>query len=283
MARYSKSWLLERIAFYRRNLVNIGLATVEEVMAVVDAIPKQATKDDLHMAHAKLMSFGRRREWQHRKNGHTAPAVDPESLDAALSALEERAEVVELRRSPEAVRLVIVPASYARIVMVEDLEFWVQRLESIRLYLQHPQCPDPEPAERLVRVDRELEHQRAMLFTQVAAPTAAPATGEEPAPWARDLRPEEAVALLQAWHRVNLEPLRRLPKPAGRTGETLPPHWSILFQSIAWREKRPPSEIVRDRSLLSIAVQGVIESIREAAREREREQTKPAARRGRVA
>ncbi len=95
-------------------------------------------------------------------------------------------------------------------------------------------------------------------------------TAEGPAPalqaagWADRITPSEEMLLLEAWHRVNTDALRRLPRPKSKKDKKqLPNTWAMVFQSVAWRERRPPIEIVRDRSLVSICAETVLETIKQ--------------------
>jgi hypothetical protein len=126
------------------------------------------------------------------------------------------------------------------------------------------ETPIHELDQILDRIISELGFQRSRLYAQVTAPTPKPVDYE--VDWADDITPIEDMALLQAWHRVNMDLITQLPQPRSRDGtRDLPTHWSFVFQSVAWRERRPPEEIIRDRSLVSIVTSTVLEALKAEA------------------
>jgi hypothetical protein len=255
---YSESWLRHRVAFYQRNLVNAGLATEAEVATVASEFPGES-KDELFMALAHLMSLSRRREWQGKRNGKGQP--DPDALDVALRALEDRPEVVDLPTPKLTVR--VVPAAWARIMRIEDLDYWLQQLVACRMLLQDDMDRVEEPERTLRELADEIDRIRADLYAQVTAPGPELYEGDPPA-WVEKITPAEETAILQAWHRVNLEPLLEMPNPKSKKGKDLPRHWSYVFESVAWRERRPAREVTHNRSLISLVAQTVMSGLRDA-------------------
>jgi hypothetical protein len=250
--------LRNRIESFERLLQVERLATDAELESVAKSYPGK-TKEQLWLRYAELKSYARRKEWQALKERRPATA---ESYDVAIAALEDRPETVELPSVDLRVR--VTPASWARIMRVEDIDWWLHRLVASRMVLKADAGENLD--ELLDRVINEISHQKALLFAQVAAPTPAPWT-DEPVEWADAITPLEEVGLLEAWHRVNTDLLRGLPQPKSRRdGKPLPQHWSIVFQSVAWREKRAPVDIIRDRSLVSVCAATALEAIKSEER-----------------
>lgn len=254
----SEGWLRHRIAFYQRNLVNAGLATEAEIATVASELAEASTKDDLWMVLANCKSYARRREWRGRRNGKGKP--DPDELDVALRAMEDRPEVVELRSVGQTVK--VVPPSWARLMRVEDLDFWLQQLTACRALIKQDMDIVEEPERALRELAEEVDRVRADLYAQVTAPGPEIHEGPRP-PWVDRILAVEETALLQAWHRVGLEPLMEMPSPKSRKGKELPRHWAYVFESVAWRERRPVREVVHNRSLISLVGQTVMSGLRD--------------------
>jgi len=308
MSQWSKSALRKRIAFYERNLKLQQLATADEIEAVASRFRGRPTKDELWQWFAELRSLARRNEW---KSAEGSGRVTADELDAALEALEGRGEYVQLASVKLVVR--IVPASYDRINLIEHLEWTALRLEAAEALIRRkidagddaelpgydvdicPECERPRrPAaldELLARIQAEITHNRGLIYAQVTAPGPSPAPAAEGVTWASKLTPIEHVALVQAYHRVNLDLLRRLPKPMSRDGEReLPTHWSFLFAQLEARTDKqiPADRFMRDRSLAAIVAAVSLEereheSSRKKAEERQRAEAgaRKAARRAR--
>lgn len=253
---YSENWLRHRVAFYQRNLVNAGLATEAEIATVASGL-SEASKDEVWMILAQLMSLARRREWQ----GGRKSATGPDALDVALRAMEDRPEVVELQSVGLTVQ--VTPPGWARLMRVEDQDFWLQQLAACRI-LVHEDMDRVEEPERVLReLAEEIDRVRADLYAQVTAP--GPELYDGPAlTWPDKIQAVEESAILQAWLRVGLEPLMEMPNPKGRKGKELPRHWSYVFEAVAWRERRPVREVVHNRSLISMVSQTVMSSLRDS-------------------
>ena len=90
--------------------------------------------------------------------------------------------------------------------------------------------------------------------------------------WAEKITPAEHVALLQAYHRVNLERMRDIPRPTTEDGESeLPSHWSFVMAHQAHHESRPPKEIMKNRSLAAIVATLSLEGLQVEERNRKLE------------
>ena len=266
MATWSKRQLRDRVAFFRRNLVNHGWATEEEVDSVAQSFPG-ATKDDLWQQLAMLMTYGRRGEWKGARSKETEARAD--ELDVALSALEDRPETVELPSVNDGdgpMRVTVRPGNWARLNRIDDCDFWRWRLEAARIYLRQEIEAGRDVDEFddwTRRIEEELNWTRAMIYAHATAPGTEPWKEPEPPAWCYKLTPVEELMLIQAYHRVNLEPMTLMPKPRGRDGKSeLPRHWAFLLQSVSWREKRPVREVIHDRSLVSIVAEATLEGIR---------------------
>lgn len=261
MGQKSKREVQARVDTYVRNLKAAGLATEAELESVAK-LYKGGTKDDIWEWLVELRSLARvRKATTDQRSGHKT--VD--ALEAAIAALEGRAEMVELKSIGRTVK--VVPASWARIMLVEDINWWIMRLTAAHVVFKNDEAhetPLHELDQILDRILSELSFQRSRLYALVTAPTPAPV--DHVVDWADDITPIEDMALVQAWHRVNMDLMTQLPQPRSRDGvRNLPTHWSFVFQSVAWRERRPPEEIIRDRSLVSIVTSTVLEALKSEA------------------
>ncbi len=281
--------LKNRIAHYERDLTRRGAVTpqeLEEVTALFSG--RRLYKDDFWKWWAELRAYAKREAWLAVKRGDI---TDADALEAAIEALEERAETIEL---PSAgLHVSVTPASWARIQIIEDHAMLELKLQATRHFLLEriregkpikrkrgatvelcSECERPIEAgntvELLQRTEAELSFQMGSIYAQVTAP------GPEPLPlgsvveWVRKITPEEHITILGAYHRVNLERLRRLPAPAGRDKKTaLPTHWGFLFARLAAQENKPAAEIMRDRSLVSIVAVTILEGRRDEIQRKE--------------
>ncbi len=297
---WTRGNLKRRIEFYRRNLRLQGLATAEELEAVAKQYKGRQTKDDLWHYYCELRSLARRNEWRNpdRPGGNLTLS----ELDAALEAMYGGGEFVQLPSIEQTVN--VVPASYDRINLIEDLELTELRLRAARTELRKAivrgddislpgydvdickECNRPRRPEgideTLERLRKEITHYRGLIYTQVLAPGPAPVDDAEPVPWADQITALEHVAILQAYHRVNHDLLQRLPEPVSRDGKrNLPAHWSFLFAQLEARTKHrtKAATFMRDWSLPAIVAALTMESIEnEEQRARAREESRLAAR-----
>lgn len=275
--------LKQLIALYERDLPRRGAVTPQELEDVTARFSGRRLRvHDYWEWWADLRAYAKREAWLAGKAGDLG---DADALEAAIESLEERAESVELPSL--GVTVIVAPASWARIQIIEDhalLEACLQggrhllleRLrngkpikirkgESVEIC---PKCDRPlevgDTADLLFRTEAELSYQRAAIYAQVTALGPQPLPVGSQVEWADKIVPEEQIALLQAYHRVNLDRLRRMPKPAGKDKKTaLPSHWSFLFARLAARENKPAAEIMRDRSLVAIVAVTILESRRD--------------------
>ncbi len=258
-----------RIAFFERNIERAGLATTAEIAAVALRSKEWAIPERLiyHWADLRALLVERNKT-----------TVDPDALEAATQAMEERPEWVTL---PTVDRVVAVrPASFERITMVEQLDFNLKLLQAARTFLmfqraagkRRPKAPepcgeckrpyDPEGAFDLIeRMGREADFARASLYTQIIADGPEPHDGPL-VDWSKKLTGGEHMLLLQAYHRVNTDPILRVSKLVSSDGKRdLPMSWSFLFATMEEREHRPAKEIMRDRSLASIVAVCVVSAL----------------------
>jgi hypothetical protein len=238
------------------------LATDAEIASVAESYPGR-TKHELYLRWAELRAYARGRRWQAQKYGDRQKA---ELWEVAQAALEDRAEVVELISVKQKVS--VCPASWARIMTVEDCDWWLMRLCAARLVLKND-ADKGEPIENLdetlEKIRTEIAHTRAVLYGEVTAPSPAPANA--PVDWADSITPIEEAQLLQAWHDVNTDILKRLRAPVSKRDRSPhPPSWSMVFQSVAWRNNEYPRTIIHDWSLVSICAENVIEAVKQDER-----------------
>lgn len=301
---WSKRELQSQVEFLERNVVRRGQATQAEIDELRqkhkerrrDQGRKRANMEDLWRWWADLKSFWRREESGAVHTGRVgAPKrkLGPDPLDAALKALEDRPEYVELPSVGLFVR--VTPASWDRIQEIESLDWWLMRCEAARWLVRDrvkesgrlpddtPPCGEcgrpMEPVE-LDQIGKDIRQQivllKGLIFRQITAPGPEPAVQQiagdgivraivrtvkwllgklelEPVRWGSKITPAEHVALLQAYHRVNLERMRNIPRPTTEAGDSeLPSHWSFVFAHQAHHESRPPKEIMKTRSLAAI-------------------------------
>lgn len=253
----------QEIPRLERVLKAAELASVEEIETLAKRYKGGAFADYCEWCR-RLSTFARRQEWKARTQGDSRAA---DLWELAQAALEDRAEVVDLPSIKR--RVSVKPASWARIMLVEDCDWWLMRLSAARLTLKKS-ADDGETIKDLDAimgaVRQEINHTRAILYAQITAPTPAPV--DEMVDWADKIVPTEEARLLQAWHDVNTDILRRLRAPQSqRDGSTLPPSWSMLFQSVAWRNNEYPRHIIQNWSLVAICAENMIEAMKEADRD----------------
>lgn len=262
---WTKQELRRRIADLERLIPIYKLATDAELASVAETYPGR-TKHELYLRWAELHAFAKRREEQARRTGDVSAA---ELWKVAQEALEDRQEVVRLPSLDRTVR--ITPASWARIMIVEDCDWWLLRLTAARMVFKNDADAGKrieELDETLTRIREEASRVRALLFGQIVAPSPAPA--EEPVEWADRITPAEEAALLAAWHNVNTDVLKRLTAPASkRDGSKLPPTWSIVFQSVAWQNKEYPATVIHDWSLVAVCALNTIQATKIAELEKD--------------
>lgn len=255
----SKDWLRSRVAFYRRNLKAAKLATEAEIANVASRFPGDG-KDDLWEELAHLMSLARRREWR----GSQGSQSRADALDIALYAMADKPITVELPSARRGVK--VHPASWPRILLIEDQDFWLQQLHVLREVIRSNYADYDEPQRMLQEVAEEIDTVRLELLAQVIAPGPAIYEGRPPE-WLVRLTPIEDMALKQAWHRLNLEPLLTMPKPVSKKGDReLPSHWAFLFESVSWRTKQASPEVVHNRSLVSMVAESSVRAIQESGK-----------------
>jgi hypothetical protein len=267
--------LRRRIAFLQRNLVRSRVATAEEIAAVAARFKGQRSLAAYweHWAELKAMAIARARPAREQRS----KKVTPESLEMAVRAMSDEGKTVSLPSLGREVR--IVPASFARIVRIEEHEWWMVRLEAARALLVEKaqeqgtaseevcgECHRPKSSGTfdtlLQRITAELQHQRGMLYANVTAPGAAPVL--EPVSWPDEITVAEDLLLRQTYHQVNFDVISQLPELRSEDGERdLPRSWAFLFAHQADRERRPAHELMRDRSLGSTIAVMVMEGLRD--------------------
>lgn len=277
------------IAHYERDLPRRGAVTPQELEDVAARFSGRRLKAHEYWEWwADLRAYAKREAWLAAKVGDLG---DADALEAAIESLEERAESVELPSL--GLTVIVAPASWARIQIIEDHAMLEACLQGGRHFLLErlrtgkpikarkaadveicPKCERPfevgDTADLLFRTEAELSYQRGAIYAQVTALGPQPLPVGSQAEWADRIVPEEHIAILQAYHRVNLERLRRMPKPAGKDKTTaLPSHWSFLFARLSARENKPAAEIMRDRSLVAIVAVQILESRRDEIQRKE--------------
>lgn len=314
--KLTKDQLRARIDQLRRILEGADLATAAELDEVAKKYRNDRSKDGLWWLYAELRSFARRQEWRRRDGdiGTLTPtqletaiaALEQRPIDVELPSIRTwplrwlarlaslAASILRLSWRPPAPRVRIHPAGWARIEEIEEREWWLLRCQSAwTLLLAADRGADPEAsadvcsecnrplspgrtAELLRRIGREIEHQRAMIVTQVCAPGPAPVPTEEPARWASRITALEFEGLKEGYHAVNRDMIRLLPT-APKSGEEGQRHWSFVFARLEELEKKPAATLMRDRSLAAIVARIVLEAIQnEAARRKAREESEAA-------
>jgi hypothetical protein len=234
------------------------LATEEELEAVAKPYKGRPSKDDLWEWYADLKALARLRKSQETTAGRYD---DADAFEAALAALEDRAESVYLPSIDLTVD--VRPASWLRIMKIEKHSWWSDRLLATNVYFASDLIVEkpPDLPELQDRIMGEISLQRNLLYSEITAPSPAPAV--ELVDWADRITPLEEMALVQAYHRVNYDLLATLPTPRSKDGKReLPNHWAFIFEGIAWRERRAPIEIIRDRSLVSVVAATILEYIK---------------------
>ena len=200
--KWSLKQLRDRTAFMKRNLIRGGLASEQELDEIAAPLKGDRSKDAAWAiwAEYKAIAIARAKN----RDPDAAPAVDEESLEVAVAALADRPAVVELPSIKQ--RLVVCPASYSRIELLEGHAWWLARLEAARAillqdatagtYNKHVAAEICEACERplspgnldetIKRIQQEMTEQRAWVYAHVVAPTPAPA--DKPVAWANSVR-----------------------------------------------------------------------------------------------
>ncbi len=275
-----------RIAFLERNIKRSGMASNLEIAACQARSSERKEPERWLFYWADLRTLIREKNHDH---------VDAEGLEAATRALEEIPEHIHLPTI--GADLVVHPASWSRINVIETHAFNLHLCEAARAYLMTLReqgnaspvdkkpcsgCGRPlEPGEVFAHISRlgdEMSFQRASLYTQIVAPGPEPAEGEL-VTWAERITPAEHLVLLQAYHRCNSDVIARLPKLSSADGKReLQGSWSFLFARFEEREGRPAKHIMRDRSLaavIAICVTAAIQQRRSQEKAREKAKKAP--------
>lgn len=251
-----------------------------------DVPAEDRSKDDWWKRLSEVQSYARRKErW--------TPIFDQAEIDEAplMDTLADQPVEVTLSNG----RVVLVrPASWDRLMVVEDLWYWLGELETIRTVLRK----DPENFERaddlMKRVRDEIGWVRAWAYAQVCAPGTAPLDmpdGEEAPRWARELTMVDHSRLVAAWLEVHVrrpkmaESVVRAKYPASTpsTSEKDGPVGSMsgfpfMMASIAYREKKSPAYVKRDRSLSELMTTYMVQGQQQTS-QREKSEAKAEAKR----
>ncbi len=277
MASISLGELRERIAFLYRNLDRSGFTTKEFLVSIRDRFNKgKRNKDSLWEEWAELRAIAISGATR-KKSGLTEDA-----LTAALSALKEEVSVIHVPSIDQSFS--VCPASWARINIIEEHEWWLRRLEAAKSILTveadhgvpnrfviEKRCTacggitEPGSLKQLLNdVSAEIRFQRGMILANVVAPTPAPIT--EPADWVDDVTVVEEELLKQTYHRVNFDVIQQLPDPVSADNQrNLPRSWAFLFQSLEERTHKPAAHFMKNRALASIIATIVLETIKSQA------------------
>ena len=235
-----------------------------EVLHATDVDPADRTKDDWWKRLGELRSYARRKEEAVRRG----PIRSRRKVDESAILEVIRVEPVEITL-PGNIDVLVYPASFDRIMVVEDLYFWVLQLISWREVLKEDPHGIQNPEAMLGRLRDETNHARAQLYAQVCAPGFEPLDLEaDPPPWAYQVGTIGELMLVSAWIEVNSNRLRaaeraiedRFPlmedkkkKPDRSIGGTLG-GFPIMMCSIAFRENKAPKTVMRDRSLAEVFI-----------------------------
>ncbi len=272
--------LQDRVAFLYRNLNRSGFATDTTLNAVrarfKESSPKNGDKDSLWEEWAELRAIAISGATRNRSG------LTEDSLDAALLALKEESSVIEIPSLDET--FPICPASWARIILIEEHEWWLRRLEAAKAilsseasqgvsnrFVMEKRCTacggvtEPGSLKKLMNeVTVEIKYQRGMIYANVTAPTAAPV--ENPVDWVDELAIVEETAMMQEYHRVNYDTIQQLPDPVSADGQReLPKSWAFLFQGLEERTHKPASHFMKNRALAPIIATIVLETIKSQA------------------
>ncbi len=265
-----------RIAFFERNLKRSGLATEAELAAVATRSAEWAVPERLIYQWADLRALVTERN---------RTTLDPDALEAAVRAMEERPEHVSLPSVQ--VDTIVRPASFARINLVELYAYNLKLLTQAREFLMAERTAgrtiptDPTPCsecgrplapggvfELIDKMGREIVFERAALHTQIIAEGPEPHEGPL-VTWSERITQGEHMLLIQAYHRVNTDPIKQVSGLVSKDGKRdLPNSWSFLFNRFEEREGRPARHIMRDRSLASIIAVCVTSALLSEERER---------------
>lgn len=244
-----------------------------------DVPEDERTKDDWWKRLGEVRSYARRKEFDQWTPGGE---VEEEAL---LEVQNLEPVAVELPRGTE-VR--VHPASWDRVMAVEDLDFWLKQLMVWRHLVKENREDFDEPDYLLGRLRMEVERTRRWLYAQVTEPgqkarerrqvpswlvrtlDRIPLVGGlvhdllEGLPlWTRWMTGIEEIMLLHAWLEVNVsrpkkaEQVIRQKYPTKKGGgqgdkpSTLQ-GFAFTMTSVAYRERKAPREIICDRSMAEV-------------------------------
>ena len=217
------------------------------------------TKDDWWKRLSELKSYARRKEAPPVPKA--LPVVDEGPLLAALSD-----EPVEVRLT-WGKRVLVRPASLARIMVIEDLEWWARQLEVFRIVLRQDMTAFETPWTTVWKIRQEATRARRWLYVQVCAPSPQPVdfnVEKSPPLWSKLLTAVDEQGLLNAWLKVNVNRIRDAEEiirqkypikpftddPREQKGSLQ--GFAFLMAGAAYREKKAPSYVIRDRSLSEV-------------------------------
>lgn len=242
----------------------------------------ERTKDDWWKRYAEVKSYARRKEF----DPWTFANVP---VDEGLVLSVQSNDPVEVMLVSGDLQLVY-PASLDRVRLVEDLDYWHSHLEAAVQTVKAVEDAVDMPGSHLLELRKEQSDTVALLFMQVCAP------GQEPLPldveiepWARALTRLDQVRLTEAWREVNIDrpkdaeaeikrkyPLKK--KRGGADDAEVPGTLgglAFLYASVAYREKKSPAYIQRNRSLAEVMTTYMINGLQTAhAREQAKREAK---------
>lgn len=234
-----------------------------------DIPEEERTKDDWWMRYTEVRSYARRKE-------RFAAQLPIEDIDEGPLEDTQASRPHEVVLTDGSLRLVR-PASWARLMVVEDLWFWLGQLEVIAEVLRGDPDNFEGPEELLKRVRAEMEVTRGWLYTQVCAPGPAPLEmeGADPEEWARDIGPHDHLQLLNAWLEVHVTRVRRAelvirqkypvaPEDREGGGSSGTAGFAFLMASAAYREGKAPMSVRRDRDLPELMTTYALEGEKQA-------------------
>lgn len=242
----------------------------------------ERTKDDWWRRYAELRSYARRKEkW--------TPAFPAEQVDEGPLHDVELGRPIDVKMNDGSVRTVR-PASWMRILVVEDLWYWLGELEVMRQVIQSDPKNFDDPEDLLKQFRAEISATRGWLYTQVCAPGPEPVEmeGAEPQEWALRIGPGDHLRLLDAWMEMHIARVRKAdmvirqkypaPKePQDGEGGTMC-GFPFLFLSAAYRENTTPRYVMTNRDLPEVMTTYAAEAQKHAHFRAEAEQKTDAAR-----
>jgi len=234
-------------------------------------------KDDWWRRLVELSSYARRKEFGQLDSGGNA-VVDEGPL---MDAIEDVPIEVDLRN--RTVR--VYPASFSRIGVVEDLDFWLKWLGYMyTMYRANPDLVmDGSRLREVLGGIREAEgHIRGKLYAQITAPGPEPLEIDNAPKWAMRITPAEHNALLDAWLEVNvMRPKRaeqvikqKYPTKPSKGADSAPgtmQGFPFLFASQSYRTEKPVKHYINDRSLAEQLVSWAAHAQKEIHEQEKRE------------